>query len=490
MIKRRDFLRQSLISATALSLAGAKGVAAINITGASAQVPRKIAIIGAGLAGLAAAYELSQAGHEVTVLEARPRPGGRVFTIRGQFADGMYAEAGATNVFDVHQWTIKYAKLLGVELDPVTPPTGASVFHVRGKRIVIKPNTPVDWPLQLRADEQGQTRGQLWTKYVVPVLKEIGDPEAPDWPSSSLKRLDAMTFAQFLKDRGASPGAISILRLGLADQLGEGADAVSALDLLREAAPRALEKRLYVIRGGSDTLPRAFAAKLSDKIHYGCAALRIEHDSERARVTYLRGAERATITADFVVCAIPFSVLRQVEFSPPLSRQRQEAIAQLGNTSVVRVFLQARQRFWLNEGLNGAATTDLPVMTAYDKNFYQPGTRGMLEAYVAGAAARKLTAMSADERFNFTIDQIQMIHPAIREHLEGGSSICWDDERWSRGAYAWFRPGEMTAMLPHIAKPEGRIHFAGDHTSPSPGWMNGALQSGNRVAQEVAARQR
>ena len=71
---------------------------------------------------------MSQAGHEVTVLEARTRPGGRVFTIRGQFADGMYAEAGATNVFDVHQWTIKYAKLLGVELDPVTSPGGSSIF--------------------------------------------------------------------------------------------------------------------------------------------------------------------------------------------------------------------------------------------------------------------------------------------------------------------------------------------------------------------------
>jgi monoamine oxidase len=93
-----------------------------------AQSSRKVIVIGAGLAGLSAAYELSQAGHEVTVLEARTRPGGRVFTIRGQFADGMYAEAGATNVFDVHQWTIKYAKLLGVELDPVTSPGGSSIF--------------------------------------------------------------------------------------------------------------------------------------------------------------------------------------------------------------------------------------------------------------------------------------------------------------------------------------------------------------------------
>jgi monoamine oxidase len=320
------------------------------------------------------------------------------------------------------------------------------------------------------------------------VLKDLGDPEAADWPSSAIRKYDELTFAQFLQKQGASPGAISILRLGLADQLGEGADAVSALDLLREAAPRALEKQLYVIRGGSDTLPRALAAKLADKIRYGRAVVRIEQDQTGVRVFCRRNGEREDISGDYVICAIPFSVLRNVEIAPALSSEKRQAIDQLGNTSVVRVFLQTRRRFWLDEGLTGAATTDLPLMTAYDKNFYQPGTRGMLEAYVAGERARRLAAMSADERFNFTVNQVQLVHPAIREHLEGGSSICWDDEQWSRGAYAWFRAGEMRRMLPHLGTPEGRIHFAGDHTSPTPGWMNGALQSGNRVAREVAAR--
>lgn len=445
-------------------------------------------IIGAGLAGLSAAYELSQAGHDVTVLEARTRPGGRVYTMRGPFADGLYAEAGATNVFDVHNWTIKYAGLFGVALDPATVPTGASIFHVNGKRIVIKPNTPVDWPVQLRADEQGLTRGQLWNKYVAPVLKEIGDPEAPDWPPASLKKYDESSFTQFLRDRGASPGAISILRLGLADQLGEGADATSALDVLREALPRSLEKQLYVIRGGSDSLPNAMAAKLNSMIRYGCAVVRVEQDDHGARVVYSQSGSNENITCQYVICAIPFSVLRNVNFSPPVSREKQQAIDHLGNTSVVRVFLQARQRFWPEQGLSGAATTDLPIMTAYDKTFYLPGKRGLLEAYIAGERARKLAAMTDDERLRFTVSQIEMVHPDIRRHFEGGASVCWDNEQWSRGAYAWFRPGEMTSLLRHIASPEGRIHFAGDHTSPAPGWMNGAFQSGNRVAREVADR--
>jgi monoamine oxidase len=105
---RRSFLKHSLLSAAALSLSPRE------ILSRSAQSRKKVIVIGGGLAGLSAAYELREAGHEVTVLEARPRPGGRVFTIRGQFADGLFAEAGATNVFDVHQWTLKYLKLLGV----------------------------------------------------------------------------------------------------------------------------------------------------------------------------------------------------------------------------------------------------------------------------------------------------------------------------------------------------------------------------------------
>ena len=488
MLNRRDFIRQSLITATGVSLFG------LNWADAQTEIPRasvakKVVIIGAGLAGLSAAYELSQAGHDVTVLEARARPGGRVYTMRGQFADGLYAEAGATNVFDVHRWTIKYAGLFNVALDPVTAPPGASIFHVKGKRIVIKPNTPVAWPVQLRADEQGLTRGALWNKYVAPILKEIGDPEAVNWPPSSLKKYDDESFTQFLRDRGASPGAISILRLGYIDLLGEGADATSALDVLREALPRSLEKQVFVIRGGSDTLPNAMAAKLDSRIRYGCAVVRIEQDDRGARVTYSQSGTNETISCQYVICTIPFSILRNVKFSPPVSREKQHAIARLGNTSVVRVFLQTRQRFWVEQGLSGAAATDLPIMTAYDKASHQPGPRGLLEAYIAGERARKLAAMNADERLGFTVNQLALVHPAIRAYFEGGTSICWDNEQWSRGAYAWFRPGEMTSLLPHIASPEGRVHFAGDHTSPEPGWMDGALQSGNRAAREVAEKE-
>lgn len=484
-IARREFLKRSILAATALPGLRSGIAAASRENIQRSGVAKKVIVIGAGLAGMSAAYELTQAGHEVTVLEARMRSGGRVWTMRDAYPEGMYAEAGATNVFDNHEWTMKYIKLLGVALDPMESTPGAAIFHVRGKRIVIKPGSPVDWPFDLKPDEKGLSRGALWTKYVAPVVKELGDLEAADWPSASLKRFDRMSFTEFVRQQGASPGAVEILKLGLADQLGDGADAVSALNLMREAALRATVKQPFSIRGGSDTFPKAFAAKLGDRIHYGLPVTKIQHDARGVRVVCLQAGSPQTFTADYLICAIPFAVLKRVEISPGLSSAKQQAITQLGNTSVVRVFLQTRKRFWVDEGLTGSATTDLPIMTAYDKAHYLPGTRGMLEAYVAGEKARKLAAMTAEARLNFTLKQTELLLPNLRQYYEGGASVCWDDEEWTRGAYAWFKPGQMASWLPHITRPEGRVHFAGDHLSPWPGWMNGALQSGNRAAREV-----
>lgn len=485
LVNRRDFMRQSLLSAAALADWRTARMTTWQAASVRSGAAKKVIVIGAGLAGMAAAYELMQTGHEVTVLEARTRSGGRVWTLRDAFPAGLYAEAGATNVFDNHAWTLKYAKLLGVALDPMESTTGAALYHLNGKRLVLKPGQPVEWPLELKPDEKGLSRGALWTKYVVPVLKELGDVEAAGWPSLALKRFDRMTFAEFLRQQGASLGAQAILRLGLADQLGEGAAAVSALNLLCEAAPRAAMKQAFSIRGGSDTLPKAFAAKLGDRIHYGLPVVKIDGLAQGVRVICSQAGMPQTFVADYLICALPFSVLRRVEVAPGFSPAKQQAIAQLGNTSVVRVFMQTRKRFWLDEGLSGSATTDLPLMTTYDKAHYLPGTRGMLEAYVAGEKARKLAALPANDRLNFTVKQMEQVFPALREHYEGGASVCWDNEEWTRGAYAWFKPGQMEAMLPHLANPEGRVHFAGDHTSPWPGWMNGALQSGHRAAGEV-----
>ncbi|HEU4560185.1 MAG TPA: FAD-dependent oxidoreductase, partial [Longimicrobium sp.] len=128
-----------------------------------------------------------------------------------------------------------------------------------------------------------------------------------------------------------------------------------------------------------------------------------------------------------------------------------------------------------------------PIMHAVDATHGQPGRRGILEAFITGPNARRVAAMDAEARVRFALAQAARVHPGAARAFEHGASVCWDADPWALGDYAWFAPGEMRAFLPYLATPEGRIHFAGDHTSAWPGWMQGALASGIRAADEVHA---
>lgn len=492
-MKRRDFLKQTALAAGfALSAREASAFAvsprAPKATDGRLErkgAAKKVVVIGAGVAGLAAAYELTQAGHDVTVLEARGRAGGRVQTLREPFSDGLYAEAGAMNVYDTHDWTMKYVKLFGLTLDPSAPSTLASVLYVRGRRLVSKQGQALDYPLGLTAEERKMGRRGMWEKYVLSVAKDVGDYDAPNWPSASLLRYDRMTFTEYLRAQGASADAATLLGLGAMGAFGDGAGTVSALVLLREIAHRSKVKQNYYIRGGTDLLPRAFAAKLSERIRYGAPVVGIEQDSGGVRVAHLHAGARDTVAADRVVCAIPFSVLRRVKVTPEFTPGKRRAVEEMPYTSVTRAYLQTSSKFWLEEGLTGAATTDLSNMLVFDGAPGQSPRRGIIEAYFAGPQARRLTAMREPERVLSTLALMEKVHPRVRREFEVGATKSWDEDEWARGGYAWYRPGQMSSLLPHVARAEGRIHFAGEHASSTFGWMQGAIESGNRAAREV-----
>jgi monoamine oxidase len=470
-----------------------------------------VLVIGAGLAGLTAAYELTRSGHRVTVVEAQQRPGGRVHTIRGPFADGLYAEAGAVFIPHTHVLTLAYARdVFDLPLASIGPSASRSLYYVRDTRIT-KPNDPSTvWPVPLRPDERGGIES-LWRKYIIPALGEIGDPRAADWPGPSLAKYDDVTFKSFLAGQGASPAALDILRLGYFDLWGEGFDSYSALFLLRDleialappphlALPSSLRRPLehdnadasskdaVTVSGGNWRLPHAFAmsALLRDRIVYGAPVVRIEHRPDGVDVVCEADGSRRRYTANRLICTVPFSVLRGVEFSPPLSPTKHRAVQQLPYTSATRVYVQARGRFWDARDLPGIGNTDLPAMWVHDATATQKGARGILESYTAGARARDVTAMDEDTRFRFTRDQLQRVYAPVDERqFELGSSWSWEADPWAKGGYCWFKPGQMCGLYQDIVRPEGSLHFAGDHASALPGWMEGAFESAYRVVREV-----
>jgi monoamine oxidase len=245
-------------------------------------------------------------------------------------------------------------------------------------------------------------------------------------------------------------------------------------------------REYFKIRGGNDLLPRAFAARLAEKIHYGAPVVRIEHNPHGVRVVFRQAGALHTMTGDQLICALPFTVLRHIAVAPVFSVGKQQAIEQMVFSSVTKVFLQAKRRFWMDEKLSGFAFTDLPLGQVWNPSYQQPGTRGILMAYIGSQNSVEFTALKEDARLNAALAQMEKVYPGMRENFEGGVSKCWDTDPWARGATLVFKPGQVTALVPHIARPEGRVHFAGDHTSVwFDAWMQCALESGQRVAREI-----
>jgi len=474
-MNRRQFLGLAAASLSACSLNSQRESA-----------PKRIIVIGAGLAGLAAGYELTQAGHDVVILEARARPGGRVETLRKPFSDGLHADAGAHFIPNNHDLTIRYTRLFKLTLEPSTPLFEARLFYVHDQRVVANYGVEVDWPFDLTPEERKLGRLGMWERYISAALEDLGDVTAPGWPEGHrLERYDRMTAAELLRSRGASPGAVALLRVGYLDLIGDGIDSYSALQMLHNLALRQMETVRYTISGGTDLLPKAFAERLTGKIRYESPVVRIEPGEASASVVVGRQGQHERLTADHIVCTIPFSVLKGVDVSPAFSQGKTRAVQELPYTSIARVYLQFGRKIWTTENLYVTAATDLPIKWLFEHTINQPGRRGILEAQASGVEGRRVTRMTEDDRIQFALGNVERVFPGIRDDFERGTSKAWDEDPWARGAFAYFGPGQMLALLPDIARPEGRVHFAGEHTSPWSAWMQGALESGLRVTREI-----
>jgi monoamine oxidase len=450
---RRDLLKTALVSTALLG---------------AARPRKKTIVVGAGLAGLSAAYELVQSGHQVTVLDARDRPGGRVLTLRDTFADGQYAEAGAETFGETHNFVQHYVQALQLETIPAW-------------------NYGKLTSLVLRGGLRTPSSSDLTRKYIVPAVKEIGDPLAPGWPSADLLRqFDRVSMVELLQSRGASSEEIAQLEIIYSDSWDNGTTPDSALCLLRDEAI-ARKGASFRIRGGNDQLPKALARSLGARVHYRTTLERIQQNSNQVTVTASTSGRRSQISADYLICAIPFTVLRSIEVSPAFSEGKQRAIRELSYNSVTRVYVQSQTRSWIADGLSGYAATDLPVGTVWDCTEGQPGARGILECYASGERARRLASLSEPLRVRTVVENLQKVFPnaSLNAGSEKAVSIAWDADPLVKGAFAWFKRDQMSALLPHIARREGRVFFAGEHTSPWFGWMQGALESGNRAAHEV-----
>ena len=403
-ITRREFIRRSLILSAGASLIIScednENIPSNPISSSPGMLSsngnaKKIIVIGAGMSGLVAAYELVRVGHDVTILEARDRIGGRVLTIRSPFSNNHFAEGGAARIKPSHNLTLGYANHFNLNLDPFYATSGDYVNMSNGNREIISNNT------------------YLNTSY----------------------------------------GSI-------------------------------LRNEYLKIRGGSDLLPRSFynSSALSNKIYLGVPVTSIHQQNNNVTVQTSNGNQ---FIADRVLCTVPITVLNKIQFTPPLSPEKQTAMnGGYRYAPSTRVYMQFQNRFWENESLNGWGNSDIP------EEIWQPtwdlaGSTGIIMSYLRWTPAEEMDALSEEERINYILSRWENIFPGAASSLQSGMSQSWAEEEWSKGAWASPTGSQDAALANHIGLAEDRIHFAGEHASDDHGWMQGALFSGLRAAVEI-----
>ena len=479
-LDRRRFLQAlAAVSAAPLaSLANAPHAAAGGHGGG-----RRVVVLGAGLAGLGAAYNLMRHGYDVTVLEAQDRPGGRVQTVREGFRQGGHAELGAIRIFDSHEYTLRYAREFGLELTPYD--TGTRAFHMQGKRF-LPPSAGEPWPLDGFAAGEQPDPATRFGDYLGSGFAKLGDVLDPGWPAAfpSALELDRTTMDGHMQSQGAS----STWRDWFYAQEGRIARANAAAGFAVESLTTG--SLLGSISGGNDRLPRALAAALGHRVRYRSEVVRIAQGKRDVTVGYRDRGGLHEIRADRCVCALPFAPLRRVTIATPFSPQKMAAIHTLQYMAAARCYFQTRSRFWERDplgrlgGLN-LVGTDTMAGRVWNTSSQQADPRlGMVHAYMFDTEALEF-ACHGHRRVAAMRKLMRHLLPGARGQIVGVAHKAWQEDPWAGGGWGWTQPGELRWMFPAMRQVEGRVHFAGEHTSLWIAWMNGALESAERVVAEI-----
>lgn len=482
-ISRREFL-VATGAAAALPLAGCASLPRLG----RGRTPPQVLIVGAGLAGLTAAWRLRQAGVEAQVIEAQERVGGRCFSLRGHFADNQVAELGGELIDSGHVRIQALAQEFEIPLDDLeadAPVLDAQVWYFEGQRYSEREVVEAFRPIAGRvAADLASIGGDGDVSYRTPLGAE---------------RLDGLTIDAWLDAAGASGWFRTLLEVAYTTEYGLETTEQSALNLLLLISPDAEPFRVFGesderfhVSGGNDRIVQALASRVGRSVETGTAleAVRSRADGH-LELAVRRGGQASTLSAPHVVLALPFTLLREVTLDVELPEAKRRAISELGYGTNAKLMIGCDERLWrTGSNSNGSVLTDLPFQCTWDTSRGQAGAAGILTNFTGGRQGVAVGEQEPTEQALRLVGSLEQIFPRLANARQPGNDVRfhWPTHPWTKGSYACYRPGQWTTIHGAEAERVGNLLFAGEHCSrEAQGFLEGAVETGEAAARTVLA---
>lgn len=457
-----------------------------------------IIIIGAGIAGLCAAYELEQKGFNVRILEAQDdHVGGRIRTFR---KGKNYCEFGAMRIPTEHDLTLGYIKKFGLKTRKFIQDNENAYAYIRGKRVRRNESgkEQLKSKFSLNEREQHMSADDIWVATVVESLLSLNESEQKELYDDKLISEKLISYDQeslynnlrageFTRDAieyvASLYGVTTYLNTGLTEHLREEKEEVWLGDFEE-------------IEGGMDQLVKKFLENIRAKIYRGAVVEKINNSASQASVVYTEQGETKTMEADWIICTIPLGVLSRLEIEDTFSKKKINAIRNVNYDSSSKIVSVVKQRFWeKNDEIYGGGSiwdgglghTWYPSDNAVNRDAKISQKESMLLAsYTWGMHARRIDSIPEESINDYVKTELFKIHTeADMNEVTESYRWSWDNHEWSSGAFAFFNPGDHTDLHAELIKHEDRVLLAGEHCSLTHSWIQGALESAIEVCAHI-----
>ena len=467
---------------------------------------REVLILGAGLAGMASAYELGKLGYRCTILEARGRAGGRCWSVRkgatnvetdqgfheAHFDDGQYFNAGPSRIPHHHGLTLHYCKELKVPIEVYSNVNENAYYFSEGKgplsnrkvRVREVHNDMRGWMAELLAKgldggkiDAGMSREDVLK--VIEYLRAEGGLDIDKLYKASARR-GYVEGPGTMEGKLGEPWTLAVLlKSGLLDP-----DFYNVAEYTYE-----LQGSLFQAVGGMDRIAAAFGRAVGDRIRFNAEVLGIHKEEQGVRVDYKDLQGKKSISAEWCICTIPLPVLSNIDhnFSPDVSR----AIDNVVYMSTGKIGLQFKRRFWEeDEGVYGGITHTNNQLTQifYPSYDYLSGKGILIGYYNFNDKAVATGKLSYVHREKLALEKGRLIHPQYGKEFETAYSISWHKTKYSLGGWALYSAEERQTLYKPLLEPDGRVYFAGEHMTWLNAWMAGALESARSVVAALHSR--